>query len=106
MNLYIADSDFRTMDRLLHFFLAMARLPANTVELEMNVTHLKQRGCKFGLLHLDCWIHIEIQSKSTKEHIHRTKFLERQFQDLEMVSMMVYKYYVAYEVAQFSCNKL
>jgi hypothetical protein len=105
MSLYIVDSDFRTIDRLLHFFLAMAGLPANTAELEVYLTHLKHRGCKFGLLHLDCWIHMEIRSKSTKERIHRTKFLERQFQDLETVSMVAYKYYVACEVAQSGYNK-
>jgi hypothetical protein len=48
---------------------------------------------------------MEIQSRGTKERIHWMKFLERQFQDLESISMLSYKDYVACEVAQAGCNK-
>jgi hypothetical protein len=62
MSLYIAHSDFRTIDQVLHFFLAKAGLLETTAELEVYLTHLKHGGCNFGLQHLDCWIHMEIQS--------------------------------------------
>jgi hypothetical protein len=48
---------------------------------------------------------MEIRSRGTMEHIHWTKFLEHQFQDLEMISIVSYKDYVACEIAQAGYNK-
>jgi hypothetical protein len=80
----------------------MAIFPAVTIELEVYLIHLIHRGCEFGLKHLPCFMFLIFRTQGRKEKIYWTKYLQRQFEDLEVISNLSFKDFVACLEAQAS----
>jgi hypothetical protein len=68
------------------------------------LSHLRRGRCEYGveygIEYLPCFIHMQIHFEGTIERIPWTKMLKDHFQDLEVISNLVYKNYVAYILAQ------
>jgi hypothetical protein len=71
----------------------MAIHPATTTELEVYLTHLTHGGCEFGLKDHPCFLFLNFRAQGKKEKIYWTKYLQRQFEDLEVISNLSFTVY-------------
>jgi hypothetical protein len=78
----------------------MAVRLATTAELEVYLTHLTHGGCEFGLKDHPCFLFLNFRAQGREEKIYWTKYLQRQFEDLDAISNFSFKDFVACLEAQ------
>jgi hypothetical protein len=83
----------------------MAIVPATTSELQVYLNHLRRGGCKYGLEHLPCFVHLSLRFESKKEKILWTKFMRGHLLDLDVISGFAYQNYIACLLAESGAAK-
>jgi hypothetical protein len=78
----------------------MAIHPVTTAELQVYLTHFTHGGCEFGIDHLPCFLFMNFPSQFNKEKILWTSYVQRQFEDLEKISKLSFRDFVACLEAQ------
>jgi hypothetical protein len=84
----------------------MAIRLATTTELEVYLIHLTHGGCEFGLKDHPCFLFLNFRAQGKKEKIYWTKYLQRQFEDLEVISNLSFRHNLVARRPKLLCHRI